>query len=480
MLSSLVFIAALAQGAISPAEVARQAQEDLKRGDFAVACQKLEKATRASPRNPSLWFLLGLGRSQLKEFDPAIEAFGKVIHLDPRSAPAYFNLGLLYGYKGQPEKALEMYRRGLEIEPADLGGNQNYAYLLMRSQKYGEAVVPLRRLKAANKSDLSIRSGLIECLAKSGKNSEAGKETQEFLEVPGAPEGEKFNLAGVLFEAGDLDAAQVVLQHLVASSPESAEAHAKLGLLLSRKNRFKEAALHLRKAVQLAPDSPEYSIAFAEVMLLWRHADAALKFLMAVRDRFGTLPEFQYKLGLAYFALNQYPRAIIELDKLALQLPESDLVQLFLGLSHVAAGNLDQAETHFRKAIELNPGKASNYVPLAQLLRKEGGDRIDEAIRYLQTLLERDPSDMQLKLELALCYEKKQRLEESQVLLEDVTRTQPQQVQAHVALARVYHGLGKSQEADREKSIIRRLEDERRSEESLESLIRQSLPSPKR
>jgi len=477
MVVTLIFMATLAPGVPSPDPLARQVQEDLELGKYSVACQKLEKAIRASPQNSSLWFLLGIARSKLTEVAPAIEAFEKVVSIDPRHAPAYFNLGLLYGYRGQPEKALEMYRRGLKIDPNDLPANQNYAFLLMRAQSYGEAIDPLLKLKAANESDLSVRSALIECYGKSRMKLEAEKEIQQFLEVPTASETDKLNLAGTLVEDGELDTAQVVLERLVASSPESAEAEGKLGLLLSMKNQFEEAYRHLRKAVQLAPDSPEYAIGLAEVLLLSKHPEGAIKFLTAVRGRFGTLPEFQYKLALAYYSFREYPRAIAELEKVARQRPDSDLVQLFLGLSHVASGHLEQAETHFRKAIELDPGKASNFVPLAQLLRKQGGDRLDEAIRYMQTLLERDPSDMQCKLELALCYEKKGRLEESQVLLEDVTRTRPELVEAHVALARVYHRLGKKQEGDREKSIVARLEDARRA---AESLIPQSLPPPKR
>src|SRR5690242_5023685 len=119
MLAYLVLIAVLAQGASSPAALAREAEEDLKAGKPSVACEKLENAIRASPLSPALWFLLGLGRARLKQLDRAVEAFDKSIAIDPRYAPAYFNLGLLYGYKGQAEKALEMYRRGLKIDPND-------------------------------------------------------------------------------------------------------------------------------------------------------------------------------------------------------------------------------------------------------------------------------------------------------------------------------------------------------------------------
>ncbi|MFN8008809.1 MAG: tetratricopeptide repeat protein [Terriglobia bacterium] len=477
MLSSLVFIVALTQGVSSPGDVARQAQEDLKQGNYAAACQKLEKSVLASPRNPSLWFLLGLGRTKLKELDPAIEAFRKVLEIDPRYAPAYFNLGLLYGYKGDSDQALGMYRRGLKIEPSDLGGNHNYAYLLLKSQKYEEAIVPLRRLKAANKSDLSIRSSLVECLVKSGRKTDAKNEALEFLTIPGAGEKEKFGLAGVIFENGDLDTAQLILENLVISSPESAEFRGKLGLILFKKDELERAARELRIAVHLAPDSAEYAIGYAEVLLLWGQAPTALQFLTEVKDRFGTMPEYQYKLALAYYGLNEYPKAISVLEELGRQHPEYDLVQFFLGNSYMAAGDLEQAEIRYRKAIELNPGRSGNYPPLAQLLRKRGGGSIDEAITFLQTAMKLDPNDIQTKLELALCYEGKRRFAESQALLEQVTRTQPEHYQAHVALARVYYRQGKKQEGDSERAIVTRIETAKQGEQSK---VRQSLPSTSR
>ncbi len=462
MVVTFIFMAALAQGLPSPEALARQAQSDLKLGEYSAACQKLETAIRASPRNPAFWFLLGVGRSELKELNPAIEAFEKVLSIDPQHAPAYFNLGLLYGYKGQEDKALDMYGRGLKIAPDDLGANQNYAFLLMKTRRYREALRPLLQLKAAKGSDLSVRTTLVECYWKTGMKREAEEETTQFLNSPVATEADKLDLAGILIEDGEMNAAQSVLERLVASAPESAEAHGKLGLLLSKKDQFEDAARQLRRAVQLAPDVAEYSIGLAEVLLLSGQSPAALEFLMAVKPRFERLPEFRYKLALAYYGMHQYDQAIEVLEGLAHQHPELDLPQLFLGNCYYAMGDLKDAEPFYRKAIQLNPKRVSNYPPLAQLLRKQGGARTDEAIRYLQTALGLDPSDMQSKLELAVCYVEKQRLRESQVLLEDVTRAQPELVQAHRVLARVYYRLGKKQEGDREKSIVARLEAEGR------------------
>jgi hypothetical protein len=74
-----------------------------------------------------------------------------------------------------------------------------------------------------------------------------------------------------------------------------------------------------------------------------------------------------------------------------------------------------------------------------------------------------------------LCYEGTRRLPESQALLQQVTRGQPEHYQAHVALARVYYRQGKKPEGDRERAIVTRIEDAKREEQSK---VRQSLPSP--
>ncbi|MFN8008807.1 MAG: tetratricopeptide repeat protein [Terriglobia bacterium] len=112
--------------------------------------------------------LLGFAHGQLNEFDPAITAFEKVQALAPKDTATYFNLGLLYWRKGDISKALELYRKGLELNPNDVAGNENYALLLMGTENYQEAIVPLQRVKQKNASKLQIRVALIESTIRRG------------------------------------------------------------------------------------------------------------------------------------------------------------------------------------------------------------------------------------------------------------------------------------------------------------------------
>jgi tetratricopeptide (TPR) repeat protein len=448
------------------AELTRQAHEDFASGKYSEARDKLRAALKRDPSNAVLWTYLGLTDAQLNQTDSAIADFEKALSLAPETPRTLFNLGLLYRRKGDAGKAIEIYRRGLALAPDDPAANQNYGLLLMEVGKFREAIEPLERLKTLEGSDLSVRVALIECYLKGGLQSEAERELRAFLEAPNVTADEKIKLAGVLVEDKQPDAAQQVLEQTIRSSPDSAEAHARLGTLLVNKNQYEDAAEQLGRAVQLVPDSAQYSMLLAEDLILWKHYPVALLFLNAVKERFGNLPDYRYKVGLAYYGMHRYPQAATEFEALARQQPRLDLVQFFLGNSYTAMGELTKAESYFRKAIDLNPKNASYYAALAQLLRKESDDKTDEAILNLQKALALDPSDALSKQELALCYEKKRNYPQAEQLLEEVVCQQPDLVSAHVALSRIYYRQHKKDEGDREKKIVARLEGQQQTEQS--------------
>src|SRR5262249_49120794 len=120
---------------------------------------------------------------------------------------------------------------------------------------------------------------------------------------------------------------------------------------------------------------------------------------------------------------------------------------------------------------------ASHYAALAELLRKASKDRTDEALGYLEKALQLDPQDIQSKLELAFCYEKKLNYLKAQNLLEEVVGQEPDLVPAHVALARVYYRQKKKEEGDREKAIVARLEAEQQAQKS-QTQKPPDLPTP--
>jgi tetratricopeptide (TPR) repeat protein len=443
-----------------------QAQDDFRSGRYSLARDKLRRALKLEPRNPALWMYLGLTDTQLNEVDSAIADFEQALSLEHGDAQTRFNLGLLYRRKGDAPKAIEMYQQGLALEPDDAAANQNYALLLMEAGRFHDALAPLEKLRARSDSDLPVRVALIECYLKAGMQDDGEQELKGFLGAPNATSEQALKLAKVLVEDGQPAAAQEVLEHVIKVSPDSPEAHATLGLLLLNRGQYEDATEQLGLAVQLAPESAEYSMRLAEALILWKHCKVALQFLAAVKDRFGNLPEYRYKLGLAYYGLYQYNRAITEFEAIAAEQPNLDLVQFFLGNSYAALGDVKKAQPYYRKAIALNSSKADYFSALAQALRKESDNNIPEAIDDLEHALHLDPSDLAAKQELALCYEKKAEYARAQSLLEEVVKRQPDLLSAHVALARIYYREKKKEEGDKEKMTISRLEARQQAQQS--------------
>jgi tetratricopeptide (TPR) repeat protein len=458
MVFHVVFWLALAQSAAPVDSLTQQAHTLFESGNYSEAQKKIQQAIRLDSRSAALWSDLGIVDAQMNQVKPAIAAFEKALSLDPENPKTCFNLALLYTRTGAPGKALDLYHKGLGLDPHDTAANKNYALLLVEARNFREALDPLRRLKSSESNDLSVRIALIECYFGSGMNQEGKKEIQEFLNSSFVSQSDLLQLASVLIEDKLADPAQEVLEHVLITSPDSAEAHGELGLILASKNKFEEAVHELGRAAQLAPDSPDYNMWLAETLLQWEHYPTAVDFLLAIKDRFGDLPEYHYKLARAYYALKRFPMVIRELEPLSESHPESELVHRLLGECYLEVGDSEKAEAQFRQAVQLNPKNASYYSALGQVLRTEGPQRTDEAMGYLKKALLLNPSGTKTKFFLALCYEEKSDLPTAQRLLEEVLRIDPDSLQTHRALAKIYYRLGKKSEGDRETGIVAQLE----------------------
>jgi tetratricopeptide (TPR) repeat protein len=200
-------------------------------------------------------------------------------------------------------------------------------------------------------------------------------------------------------------------------------------------------------------------MAFTEDLLLGNRQSAALGFLKEIEMKFGHQPEFQYKLALAYFGTSRFSDTIATLNRLLQTNPRrQDQIYYLLGHSYVATGKLEDAEKAYRKAIEMNPKVPGYYEEFATLLRREGPDRLEDAIAELKRAFQFDPSNPSLALQLALCYESKGEMTSAMHMAEEAIRKQPDVLPAHIALARIYFRLGKKVEGQKEKETIAELE----------------------
>jgi len=449
----------------SPATLLSQAEREMTAGQYGRAESELLRQLRTDPKNGSLWFLLGVARAQLKETDPAIEAFQKALPLSAEQAPIYFNLGLLYMEKNDSAKALEAYNRGLALDPSNVPANQNIAFLLMQQGEFREAIRSLERLKESSPTDVSVRATLIEAYLKAGLKNKGGNEIDELMSSHMITLPQGLALADLLAAHQEADAAQRVFESLRSTWPNSAEVRGELGLLLTEKEQFKEAAGELKQAVQLDPDSEKYSKGYGEALLSSKQYPTAFQFLSDAKKKFPNQLNFQYQLAFADVGLQRFPEAISLLEALASKKPDSGKVQFLLGGAYELQGDLQKGEDHYRNAIQLAPNEPNSYRALGALLQKQGPEHLAESTRLLRKALAIDPTDAESKIVLARCLQDQGELDEAAALLEQAVASEPALLRAHTALARLYHRQKKLTQAEQEQAIAAKLEGEKITKE---------------
>jgi tetratricopeptide (TPR) repeat protein len=458
-LRSSLFLRFAAQETETVESLWLKAKAAMDRSNFQESRRLLRQAVQQDPRDGALWFHLGVSCTEINELDEAITAFEHARVLAPAQADTYFNLGLVYWKKGNVNKAKESYRAGLALRPKETSALQNYSLLLMKTGDYKAAIAPLQNLKNDPKLGISSRAALIECYLKTGQQAAAERESDEIIQDKAAGPADQSKIAAILLENGAPGSAEMLFKNSLSLDPNQANASAALGEIYLKQKKLLEAADCFQTAVQLDPDSSDYAFGFVRALLAIKRPARVITFLRSVEPKFASLPNYQYALGLAYYDDHHYSEAATILEKLLVtNPPRQDKVEHVLGDSYLSMGKLDEAEKAYRKAIDENPKNPDYYVSYATALRREGADKLDDAIVRLKSAQLMNPGDWRIQLELGLCYQSQGRYSDAAGLIEQAVRSQPDLTAAHVALATIYFRLGRKADGEREKRTIAALE----------------------
>ena len=156
--------------------------------------------------------------------------------------------------------------------------------------------------------------------------------------------------------AGDMAAAAVAYQAVLAVAPDNEEALHGLGVVSQRQGRAGEAVALLRAAVARAP----------------------------------ARAEFHYNLALAALTAGDPAAAVAAMEAATKLRPDWPEAQYDLGNARRIAGDLAGAARGFRQALKLRPGYVQAEVNLANVLKEDG--RLDQALAAYRRVLARNPN----------------------------------------------------------------------------------------
>jgi len=172
----------------------------------------------------------------------------------------------------------------------------------------------------------------------------------------------------------------------VAIKPDYVEALNRLGIVLDRLGRFKEADKAFRDAIAAAPDQAHLhnNLAFSYIMQLnWREAEIALTKALELKPDFA-----RARVNLA-MALAQQERFDEALTQFQTVLPAED-AYYNMGLMYQSKMKLVDAARSFKAALELNP----QMIAARKRLEMLPPDVVSEAERQLEAIASPAPAEL--------------------------------------------------------------------------------------
>ena len=330
-------------------------------------------------------FEVGFDLIQKGDFAGAAAALERAVASDPSNNRVKAMLGVAQAGAGDSAKGEETLRASLHAANGDPVIGVLYAQFLSRNGRRAEA-----ETQASQSVDLAVARNDRELLAGVGHGfleaslfDASARAFKEIAALGPLTVEEALGAAGAHLGLGDTDEALHWLNDLIKAGAQDKRLYETAAAILKRKGDM----LHLRNAlsglVRLEPQNAEYWAELADVCAeIGRSAEAAeahdrLRSLVAATAR-----DLAKGAGLWRLASN---------DARADELLTAATAGAETGDDHVAiaqvlsmAGQFDQAETHLRRALTLDPNDGAVLVELGRI---KNGDLADGEVDALKSAL---------------------------------------------------------------------------------------------
>jgi tetratricopeptide (TPR) repeat protein len=188
-------------------------QLDLQLGDHEALVKDAEAAAALFPTTPELYLYQGIGHSQLKQHDQAIEALitGRDLVVDnpPLTAQFWTSLGDAYNEAERYADSDKAYDKALALEPDNIGTLNNYAYYLsLRGEQLEKAERMSKRSNELAPGQATYQDTYAWVLFRMGRHADARVWMEKALAGSPQPDGVLLEHYGdILFELGDASGA---------------------------------------------------------------------------------------------------------------------------------------------------------------------------------------------------------------------------------------------------------------------------------
>lgn len=344
----------------------------------------------------------------------------RVVELDPDHDRAYYYLGSIARDFGDTETALNAFKALTRIVPYEDEYHRELAELYLSQNRIEDALQSYERVVTIRPEQHATRNHLGQLYLQTGDYASAIETFRAILsELEGAQDTPAARAAANLRAQRDIAEVEI-------------EAHHGISLAYQAQNDFQAAEFHIVRMIALL----EEKVKRTRSSLRSRSRDR-VELAKRLRDA-------RYTLGHIYLKFNA-PQNAIQTFAEALEVDEEYAPALSaIGMAYQMEGNVEEAETYLRRAIEISSEEElpEAYNALGYLYAEEGIN-LDEAATLVRRALKSSPQSGAYLDSLGLIYFKQGKLDAAIENLEKALRYLPDtpEILLHLADAYLEKGL---------------------------------------
>jgi Tfp pilus assembly protein PilF len=424
-------------------------------GDLAEAERHFAAAAINAPLSPAARNNHGAILLRLGRIREAATQFETSLKLDQMQPNALVNLAQIRFSSNTPEglrAARGLFERARAITP-DAEIARALVVITLRLKERDAAGEYYRdyaaRLSSAPDAvtKASARAELGAALLEAGLAAEAIDELSAAVSAEPSDVGAILMLARAYQSRKDIVAAGRTLESAVARGLEAPPIYAALAEIYEASGHIENAIPAMRLAIQRDPKNEAYRFRYGMLLTDTKAPGAAVIRLEEALTVFPRSPRLWLALGVAQSALDKYDEAAKAFSR-ALELdPKFAPALAYLGMIYDQQGRYAEAVALYERALAIDDGlAAAHYLAADARLKQEPADT-KPAETHLRRAIELDPSFAPARLAVAKLYVRREQYAEAAEQLEKAIASDPNSAQAYYQLGRVYLRLKRAKEA---------------------------------
>lgn len=249
-----------------------------------------------------------------------------------------------------------------------------------------------------------------------------------------------------LHQEGRLDEAEAVYRSLLEISPDNADILHLLGMIAMNKRAFDSALDILYKAVRLSPETTAYRFTLAQTLQESGHPKEAMEHYRILLEKDDSFPEIHHNIGIIHRFAGEIEEAEASFWRAVGKKPDFSPSYINLALIERDKGNMDDALRLLEKAVESNSDEAEAYAQLGVTHRM--GGRFEKALGFFQKALSLNPDNPVYWNGAGITYECLGDLDSAFDAYDNAVRLDPHDADGYNNRANIYAKKGKHWEAE--------------------------------